>query len=53
VHIRAAGGLGQRLDDVCGRSHLRIAAAEVDERLALRCGCGGDAGKQGSEVLRR
>jgi hypothetical protein len=35
------------------RPHLGIAAAEIDERRPIRCGCGGDTTEKRDEVLLR
>jgi hypothetical protein len=53
VDVGAGCALCQCLDDVRGRPHLGIAAAEIDERRPIRCGCGGDTTEKRDEVLLR
>src|SRR5207302_7943685 len=51
VDVGLRGRLGQRTDDVVWRTDLRIAAAEIDERLSTLGGRNGDARQQRREVL--
>ena len=51
VAVGPPGGLRERLDDVGGRTDLRIAAPEVDDRRAAVGRGGRDASEQRTEVL--
>ena len=51
MRARVAGGLGEPLDDVGRRADLRVAAPEVERRLASGRARGGDACEQRREVL--
>src|SRR5207247_4166520 len=53
VQVGAAGGRGERLDDVRRRREVRVAATEVGERLAVERGRRGDPREQRREVLLR
>jgi hypothetical protein len=53
VHVRTPRRVDERLDDVCGRPELGVAAAEVDERRTSLGSCCGDAAEQRNEVLVR
>jgi hypothetical protein len=53
VHVRPRGRARKGLDDVRRRPDLRIPAAEVDERLAVRGSGRSDTLEQRHEVLLR
>jgi RNA polymerase sigma-70 factor (ECF subfamily) len=53
VRTRIARGLGEALHDVVGRADVRIATAEVEERLTARPRGGSNALQQADEVLLR